>query len=221
MSRRRAIERFVDNIKSAKNFHYFARAFTIRGHIVSNESELREIGITLFSDDGRPLWGNKRIADCGIGDALAAKMCMWRHTNYWNIYKYVIVDKICYIPELPEMHFRSHEDVPAKLIERWYTPYVDEILAIRQLHILLPQPIAEEIESCMCGVIARRFLQPYKMKLAKWNTRVAFENEIAFTYIDMFGYIPPESSLLTLRGVSWEAAAIRLHRALIESVTSN
>lgn len=214
MSRRRAVAQFISNIKQDKNFHQFARAFTIRGHIVRDENELREIGIVLFSDDNRPLWGNKRIADCGIGDALAAKMCMWRHTNYWNIYKYVTVDKICYIPELPEMHFYAHDDVPEKLISRWYTPYVDEILIIRALHMLLPQPIAEEVERCMCGVIARRFLRPYKMKLAKWNTRVAFENEIAFTYVDMFGDLPPADSLLTARGNSWETAAILLHKKL-------
>jgi len=94
-----------------------------------------------------------------------------------------------------------------KLTHKYFTPYVEEAYTLELLPKILPQPIAEEITSCMMGVIARRCVTTHKY-VAEWQD--AWEQEVEFTYTDMFGRPPPKTMLVPAAD-SWESAAIKMH----------
>lgn len=71
-----------------------------------------------------------------------------------------------------------------ELIKRFGTPHVDEILTLRLLPQILPQPIAEAIADCMHGVITRRIIERSEQIYHPWNTPESMAEETDFDRID-------------------------------------
>lgn len=92
-----------------------------------------------------------------------------------------------------------------QLAHKYFTPYVEEAFILKYVFEVLPQPIAEEITSCVMGVIARRIIakQPFMI-----NWEDAWEQEVILTYVDMFGKWP--NNMLIPNGDSWESTAITM-----------
>lgn len=95
-----------------------------------------------------------------------------------------------------------------KLIGRFGTPHVDEILTLRLLPQILPQPIAEAIADCMHGVITRRIIEDSSRVYYPWNTPEAWAEEVEFTYID--SYAGESDHIMGFPTNSWEADAHKL-----------
>jgi hypothetical protein len=97
-----------------------------------------------------------------------------------------------------------------KMARRYRTLHIDEILTLRLLPQILPQPIAEAVADCIHGVMDRRYMHRGYMNYYDWTNEGAFWNEVSITHYDMFG----ESEVTRAskpRQESWEACAIELH----------
>ncbi len=94
-----------------------------------------------------------------------------------------------------------------KLVERYYTPFVEEVLIFRALAEILPQPIAEAIFDCIWGVIGRR--PYYEIRMIRTNREDAWRDEVCYTYYDMYGEMPDQLGIPDAE--SWEAAAKMLY----------
>lgn len=104
-----------------------------------------------------------------------------------------------------EVGYYDQINYAAVLVGRYGTPHIDEILTLRLIPQLLPQPIAEAILDCMYSVIARRFKRDCTYPYFPWSSKKSWQQEVEFTYGEMYrewypGYIDTHCE-------SWEDAA--------------
>jgi hypothetical protein len=97
--------------------------------------------------------------------------------------------------------------------------YVDEVLAVAAVRTILPTPIAAAIINCLRGVMDRRFINlDVWQESTHWNSAEAWQEEVIYTYRDMYDAAAPMPEppprryrLDRYAGQSWEEAATILH----------
>jgi hypothetical protein len=71
-------------------------------------------------------------------------------------------------------------ELQKKIVGAHGTPYQEEVIALRLITLLLPQPIAEAIEDCIRGVMERRFIQ-YITPAMGYTSKLAYWRELYYT----------------------------------------
>lgn len=81
-----------------------------------------------------------------------------------------------YINHDKQISPNEHILLVQNLLERYHTPFIEEVVAAEIVRAQLPGPIADEICDCIAAVISRR-LRGYKYKIYAWNSRECFIQE--------------------------------------------